>query len=178
MDVSKFNVGSVTDMQFMFYKNHNLAAIDLTSWVNSTPQLTAMNSMFQDCTSLTQIDLSKFFYNIADEVQASNLTTMAYLFSGCTNLQKVDLSSLRSAEKLTSMGFLFNDCRSLTDVVWPEVRMSTCLQQNMPRYYGNTWSICNSIKPETGNSSTVFGDMQSMFQNCRLHTDMDPFRIP
>ena len=63
--------------------------------------------MFQNCTSLTEVDVSKF--------DATNFTYISGMFSGCKALKSVDLSSFRPSN-LTSITELFNACSSLESV--------------------------------------------------------------
>lgn len=71
---------------------------------SNTSNVTNMSGMFQDCGSVTMLDLSMF-----DTV---NVTTMGGMFSGCRNLETADLSSFYTTN-VTDMGSMFASCVSL-----------------------------------------------------------------
>ena len=64
-----------------------------------------MNSVFEGCSSLTSIDLSKF--------NTERVTTMNRLFSGCTSLSYIDLSGFESVV-CTDFSSMFDSCSKLT----------------------------------------------------------------
>lgn len=70
-----------------------------------TSQLTAMDDMFSDDSSLTSIDLSHF--------NTSNVTSMGSTFSGCSSLTSLDLSSFNT-NKLETLVGTFSGCTSLS----------------------------------------------------------------
>ena len=66
--------------------------------------LTGMSGMFNDCSSLANLDLSGF-----DTAQVTNMVSM---FSGCSSLMSLDLSGFDTS-KVTVMRFMFNGCSAL-----------------------------------------------------------------
>lgn len=69
----------------------------------NTTNITKMQGMFYECTSLTSVVL----------FDTSNVTTMNYMFEGCTSLTSVPLFD---TSKVTSMSSMFDSCTSLTTV--------------------------------------------------------------
>ena len=72
-----------------------------------TSNVTNMSSMFNNCRSLTSLDLSSF--------NTSNVATTEYMFYNCRSLTSLDLSSFDTS-KVTSMYWMFASCTSLKDV--------------------------------------------------------------
>ena len=66
-----------------------------------------MNGMFQGCTGLTSLDLSRF--------DTSNVTYMNGMFQGCTGLTSLDLSGFVTSN-VTYMRDMFRGCTGLTSL--------------------------------------------------------------
>jgi surface protein len=80
LDLFKFNTENVTDMKNMFYRCIKLKEIKgINNFI--TYKVISMNSMFQECKELEQLDLSNF--NI------SNVNNMENMFSGCSKLYEI-----------------------------------------------------------------------------------------
>ena len=63
-----------------------------------------INSMFQGCTSLKEINFTNF--------DTSSVTNMNSMFKGCTSLEYLDLSGFRTSN-VKDMSLMFNGCTSL-----------------------------------------------------------------
>ena len=66
-----------------------------------------MNSMFCECISLEDVDLS--------ELDTSKVTNMYGMFSNCYNLKNLDLSNFDTSN-VTYMSRMFDECTSLTNL--------------------------------------------------------------
>ena len=62
-------------------------------------QLTNMNYMFYECSSLTKIDLSNF--------KTQNVTNMSGMLGECSSLTNIDLSNFNT-QNVTNMSGMFN----------------------------------------------------------------------
>ena len=72
----------------------------------NTKNVTSMSSMFTDCASLTELDLSGF--------NTKKVTSMVSMFFNCSSLQKIIVGSNWSTESLSSrLQTMFNNCTSL-----------------------------------------------------------------
>ena len=72
-----------------------------------TSQVTNMHSMFNDCHSLTSLNLSHF--------DTSHVTDMFYMFLNCNRLTGLDVSHFNTS-KVTDMYGMFGKCKSLTNL--------------------------------------------------------------
>ena len=72
-----------------------------------TSQVTNMHSMFNDCHSLTSLNLSHF--------DTSHVTDMFYMFKNCKSLKSLDVSHFNTS-KVTDMYGMFEKCKSLTNL--------------------------------------------------------------
>ena len=86
----------------------------------NTSRVTSMQSMFQDCSSLTSLDLSRF--------DTSNVTSMSMMFLNCSSLTNLNLSSfdMSGLSSSGSVANMFKDCTSLARI-----------------YVSNTWNVSN-----------------------------------
>ena len=67
-----------------------------------TSEVTNMQSLFQNCQSLTTLDLSTF--------DTQNVTDMSYMFWGCRNLQHIYVGSGWTTEDVNTGVGMFNEC--------------------------------------------------------------------
>ena len=63
-----------------------------------------MSCMFNECSSLTNINLSNF--------NTQSVTDMSWMFSGCNSLKSLDLSNFNT-QNVTDMYDMFDRCKSL-----------------------------------------------------------------
>ena len=63
-----------------------------------------MSSMFMNCSSLINLDLSNF--------NTSNVTDMSYMFSVCSSLTKLSISNFVTSN-VTDMTWLFYSCNKI-----------------------------------------------------------------
>ena len=99
------NTSEVVSMYEMFEECSSLTSIDLSHF--DTSKVTMMGSMFQDCTGLTSIDLSSF--------DTSNVANMMAMFAFCTSLGNVDLTSFNTSV-VTKMGYMFYGDKALSGI--------------------------------------------------------------
>lgn len=97
---------SLTSTAYWFYGCTNLATI--TGIGNlKTENVTSMQSMFESCTSLTELDLTGF--------STSKVTNMSRMFNSCSGLTSLDLSHF-DVSSVLDMSSMFYDCRALTSI--------------------------------------------------------------
>ena len=82
--------------------------------------------MFEDCSSLTFLDLSNF--------KTENVQYMSYMFSGCSSLTSLDLSNFKT-ENVKNMNSMFWECNSLQNIYCNDTW--TC-SQSVGMFYGCT----------------------------------------
>lgn len=78
--MSNFGTSKVTDMYGMFNNCSSLTSLDMSNF--NTNQVTNMSYMFTNCNSITSLDLSNW--------DTSNVTNMSFMFNGCYTLQRID----------------------------------------------------------------------------------------
>ena len=106
LDLRSFDTSSAGSMFGMFSYDYDLESITLGSGFN-TSGISSMSSMFNGCSKLKSIDLSKF--------NTSNVTDMSYMFFGCYSLEAVNVSGFDTAN-VTDMSDMFENCSSLTSL--------------------------------------------------------------
>ena len=96
---------NMTSMNSMFYNCSSLTSLDLSNF--DTSNVNNMNAMFYGCNKLTSLDLSNF--------NTSKVTVVVDMFYGCSKLASLDLSSFNTSN-VTSMHEMFRGCSSLTSL--------------------------------------------------------------
>lgn len=99
------DTSNVTSMSLMFNECASLTSLDLSNL--NTSKVNDMQYMFCDCASLTSLDLSSF--------DTSNVTNMKWMFATCFNLTSLDLSNFNTS-KVINMEYIFSGCTSLTSL--------------------------------------------------------------
>lgn len=103
--LTNLNTSNVTDMSFMFDECWSLTSIDLSHF--NTDKVTNMQYMFSNCRGLTNLDLSKF--------NTEKVKFTSGMFRGCKGLTNLDLTKLNTG-KVLDMGYMFMDCSGLTSL--------------------------------------------------------------
>ena len=102
-DPSFANV-SPTSTYDWFCNMQNLQSITGMEYLN-TSEVTNMAVMFDDCKSLTSLDLTHF--------NTAKVTSMLYMFANCNNLRTIYVGSGWSTASATSNSYMFYNCTSL-----------------------------------------------------------------
>lgn len=178
LDLSSFNTEKVTNMSKMFVGSTNLRTINLPKgFIGSS--VTDLRSMFKDCTSLTELDLSgsnaenvkdmgEMFYgcralsklDLAD-FKTGQVTTMENMFCICSTLETLDVSSFNT-ENVTTMLGMFNNCSSLRSLDLPGFNTANVTQMS------SMFKKCSSLRSLDLSSFELrkVAYMQDMFQGC------------
>ena len=178
LDLSSFNTKKVKNMYAMFDGSTNLRSIKLPQgFIGSS--VTNLFSMFKDCTSLTELDLSgsnsenvkdmsEMFYGckalsklVLTDFKTGQVTTMESMFLGCSTLETLDVSSFNT-ENVTTMVGMFNNCSSLRSLDLPG--FNTANVTDMSSMFKNCSSL-RSLDLSSFNTRKVT-QMQCMFQGC------------
>ena len=131
-DASLLNYDGITSMNMWFYGLTNLTSVTGVSNLN-TPNLTSTRSMFNGCSSLTNLDLNSFNTSAVTEMNfmfegcssltelqvgfsTENVNNMADMFLGCSSLTTLDLSTFNTAKVTSSMDYMFSSCSALTTI--------------------------------------------------------------
>ena len=116
--------------------------------------LTNIDSLFYNCDSLRNIDLSHF--------NTQNVTDMNYMFYGCYSLRNIDFSNCNT-QNATNMCGMFLECRSLKNI-----NLSHFNTQNVTNM-SCMFCECNSLKNinlSNFNTKNVT-NMRCMFVGCK-----------
>ncbi len=122
--------------------------------------MTQASYMFEDCSNLTEIDLSRF--------DTSKIVMMYAMFAGCSSLQTLDLSSFDTSS-VTQIGALFNGCSSLEHIDVSNFKTNNVL------YMDQMFSGCSKLKSiDLSNFNTAnVKSMNYMFSHCKSLTSLN-----
>ena len=147
---------SGTSGESMFRKCYNLRAVGTTSVTN----LTSLNSMFNDCKSLTYVNCENW--------DTKNICTMMQTFYGCSSLTTLNTSKWNT-DSLIGINQLFYGCSSLTTLDVSKWNVSSVTSMS------NTFDSCSSLttldvsKWDTGQVV----NMNNIFYGCSSLTTLD-----
>ena len=152
------NTSNVTNMSFMFDGCSGLTSLDVSKF--DTSNVTTMSYMFTSCTSLTSLDLSGW--------DTSNVTDMGDMFSYCSGLKSLDLSSFDTSQ-VTDIAGMFQECSGLTSL-----DLSGCDTSNVTNM-SFMFDGCSGLKSlDLSNFYTSnVTSMYSMFGSCSGLTSLD-----
>lgn len=146
-----FNTSRVTNMSSMFNGCSGLTSLDVTKF--DTSKVTNMSNMFNDCGALTSLDVSSF--------KTSNVTTMEQMFRNCSGLINLNVTKLNTA-KVTNMNSMFDNCKKLTNLNLSSFNTSSLT--TMGSIFGRCSGL-TSLDLSKFNTSKVW-NMGHMFANC------------
>ncbi len=101
--ISHLNTSWITDMSGMFEDCTSLRNLDLHGF--NTSSVMNMMLMFEECTGLTSLDLSAF--------NTANVTNMQGMLANCSNLRTIYVSDKWNTQNVTSSIDMFTNCTSL-----------------------------------------------------------------
>ena len=140
----------VEDMSLLFY---NCISLSYLSFDFSNNLTTNMRGIFLNCTSLSTLDLSKFYTPKAE--------IMWEMFKGCSELQKLDLNKFDTSQ-VTDMESMFEGCTNLISLSLSH--FNTSKVQYMNKMFKDCTSL-TSINFKNINTDSL-GTMHQMFYNC------------
>lgn len=140
--IDNLNTDNVTTMRLMFNQCSSLTTLDLHTF--NTAKVTNMSMMFYQCSGLTSLLVGSF--------NTANVTDMRQMFQDCSSLTKLNLSEWNTA-KVTYMTSMFQGCSNLVTIfVGPEWNTDAVT------YSDNMFYQCEKIKGINGtgySSSTM-----------------------
>ena len=153
-------------MIYMFNDCSSLTSLDVSGF--KTDYVTNMNGMFSGCSSLTSLDVSGF--------KTDNVKDMSGMFSGCSSLTSLDVSGFKT-DNVTDMGDMFgskwdweiNGCSSLTSL-----DVSGFKTDNVTNMHG-MFTGCSSLTSldVSGFQTDNVTNMSRMFTGCSSLTSLD-----
>lgn len=127
--IEYLNTEDVTDTYRMFEDCSSLTSIDLSHF--NTAKVTNMGEMFMGCSSLTSIDVKTF--------NTENVENMNNMFDGCSSLISLDLSSFNTA-KLELLTKMFKGCTNLRAIFASKSFDLKKLTVLLPQEYEAGWN--------------------------------------
>ena len=153
-----FDTSDTISMSSMFEGCSLLTKLDLSRF--DTSNVTNMREMFDHCSSLTSLDVSGF--------DTSNVTDMGCMFSGCSSLTSLDVSGFDTSN-VTCMYWMFSDCSSLTSL--DVSGFDTSNVTNMREMFEDCSSL-TSLNVSGFDTSNVT-NMREMFKDCSSLTSLN-----
>lgn len=154
-----FGTSMVTDMSSMFFDCYSLEELDLSSF--DTSNVTDMHDMYLSCGSLKSIKFGEKF-------DTSHVTDMSSMFYGCEELTTIDLS-LFSTYNVKDMNSMFRDCVKLASLDLSSFDTSNVT--DMKNMFAGCCSL-RSVNLSSFDTSNVT-DMDYMFDFCLSIESLD-----
>ena len=146
------NTAKVTDMSYMFDNCSSLTSLDVTHF--NTANVTNMSSMFSSCPSLTSLDVTHF--------NTAKVTDMSYMFCRCLSLTSLDVTYFNTTN-VTDMSYMFSRCVALTSLYLTNFNTEKVTDMN------NMFSYCRALTTIYASSkfvTTQVSNSSGMFNNC------------
>ena len=156
--IEHLNTSEVTEMIYMFYNCSSLTQLDVTKF--DTKNVTDMNGMFAGCSSLTQLDVTKF--------DTKNVTYMSWMFAGCSSLTQLDVTKF-DTKNVTEMGVMFAGCTALTQLDVTNFDTKSVTEMNGMFDGCKALTQLDVTKFDTNNVTEMIG----MFFGCSALTQLD-----
>ena len=156
--IENLNTSMVTDMWHMFDNCKSLTSLDLKTF--DTHNVLGMSYMFFGCNNLTYLNVSSF--------DTSNVNDMMWMFSGCWKLTNLSVSNFDMHSVRTMLG-MFSSCKGLTHI--DVSHFNTENVKNMQAVFQNCENL-SSLDLSGFNTSKV-NDIASMFNSCKSLTSLD-----
>ena len=156
--IEYLNTENVTNMDGMFQNCKSLTTLDLSRF--DTKNVTDMRGMFYACSALTTLDLSRF--------DTKNVTNISHIFYGCRALTTLDISNFNT-QNVTDMSGIFWDCAALTtlDVSHFDTQNVT----NMDGMFCNCYAL-TTLDVSNFDTKNVT-NMNGMFSSCYALNTLD-----
>lgn len=146
------NTSKVTDMSWMFQICSVLESVDLSKF--NTSNVTNMENMFDNCDALVNV--------ILKGLDLSNVKSMQNMFIYCDNLEVISFEGV-SLKSVTSMRSIFEDCIKLSSVVGLKDTNTASLTSTSRMFYN--CKLLKLLDLTNFNTSNVT-NMSYMFYNC------------
>ncbi len=135
--IENLKTDNVTNMTAMFYNCSSLAEIDLSKF--NTANTINVTSLFAGCLALTNVKVTG--------INTANMKYMNSMFQDCSNLTSLDLSSFNTVNA-TGMSYMFSGCSALTTIYVGEEWSTTSVTESADMFAG-----CTSLE---GGAGTTF----------------------
>ena len=154
-----FKTYAPTSLKEFFYNCKTLETISGLEYLN-TANITDMSRMFEACSALKSLDLTKF--------DTKNVSNMYFMFNNCPNLTSLDLTNFNT-KNVKNMNGMFGDCSNLTSL--DITNFNTAKVTNM----GNMFLGCSNLTSLdlTNFNTAKVTDMHYMFKDCSALTSLD-----
>ncbi len=150
--LSNMDASQVTTMNSMFRNTSSLMELDLSSF--DTPNVKDMSYMFYGATSLTELNLSNF--------NTSKVKNMSYMFQFTSSLEKLNVSNFDTSG-VTSMNSMFNGIGHVTELDLSHFDTSKVTTMSHMFYGASSLTELDLSHFDTSKVTT----MSSMFTNTR-----------
>ena len=157
-NIELLNTSTVTNMGGMFNNCNSLTSLDLSNF--DTSLVTNMGEMFAGCKKVTSLDLSNF--------NTSKVTTMLAMFRECYDLNTLNLSSFDTSN-VTDMKAMFQFCKALTSLDLHNFNTSKVTNMTSMFYNCNSLTSLDISNFDTSNVT----NMVSMFYSCNSLTELN-----
>ena len=154
-----FKTYAPTSLSGFFNGCKTLETISGLEYLN-TANVEYMDNMFNGCSALTSLDLTKF--------NTANVEFMYHMFKGCSALTSLDLTKFNTA-KVVNMGFMFYDCSALTSLDLTNFNTANVV------FMDNMFNGCSALKSLdlTNFNTAKVVNMYMMFNGCSALESLD-----
>ena len=155
----KYNFkNNLTKLDYMFFDCSSLIDLDFSNF--NTENVTNMEFMFYYCNSLTNLNILNF--------NTQKVTNMKSLFYKCNSLSSLNLSNFNTGNT-TNMENMFSNCESLLSLNLSNFKTEKVTKMNSMFSWCDKLTYLNITNFDTQNII----DMESMFSDCHSLSSLD-----
>ena len=153
LEFNNFKTDYINEISYLLYNCKKLKKISIIKSSFTNTLITNMKGVFENCESLTSLNLSSFF--------TPKVTMMWDMFKNCKSLKYLEIPNFDTS-KVTDMESMFEGCESLISL------NITNFNTINVRYMNKMFKNCKSLQSLYFNNinSISLGTMQQMFYNC------------
>ncbi len=159
-NIENLNLSEATNTSYMFNNCTSLTQLDLSH--SNASNATDMSYMFNNCYQLASL-------NFGNNFDTSKVKNMSYMFSECSSLMQLDLRSFDTSN-VTDMSYMFNNCTSLTQLDLSHSNASNATDMS---YMFNNCDQLASLNFGNNFDTSKVKNMSYMFSECSSLIQLD-----
>jgi surface protein len=171
------------DFSYMFYNCYNLETITFT-YLKQAFRVKYMNNMFNNCTSLKEINLGNFYGTTSNIINMENLffncislskffgigtiyiSSGIKMFYNCKSLKTIELQNLKTiSDTFIDLSDMFYNCHNLISIYFPSSNGVIGVRKMTGMFFN-----CTLLKKVNLNSfsssSNYYLDLSNLFSGC------------
>jgi len=167
IDLSKFNLSLVTNLDYMFYSCSNLETIKLPE--QKINNVESFSHTFHNCSKLKTIDLMNISF-----LKAKNIS---FMFANCSDLLEIKFDFNEQAKNINNMNGTFANCTSINSIDISHIHINN--NAILDNLFFNCFSLkeINLFNIDTTKSNSTFNFINNDYLEKCLYYNLDHIHL-